>query len=179
MSVNTWYRCITPARLEQLVEEARHDPDAPANYLHPENEGDDYERPEPGLWTERNWLGLHSLLTLDGWAGQPLLGEAIVGGVPIGGDYCYAESPVRYFTAERVRDMAPALQAVKEEALRDSCDPVALSCSERRRRTARRLAGRRFCSSVGNIQQHPQLLPYSTGTRLRRAGLPLLNTRRE
>ncbi len=130
MSVNTWYKCITPALLEQLVEEARHDPDAPANYLHPENEGDDYERPEPGLWTERNWLGLHSLLTYDKWAKQPLLGDAITGGTPIGRDYCYADSPVRYFTAEQVRDIAPALQSVQEEVLRDSCDPVALNAAE-------------------------------------------------
>jgi hypothetical protein len=130
MSVNTWYRCITPALLEQLVEEARHDPDAPANYLHPENEGEDYERPEPGLWTARNWYGLHSLLTFGKWAEQPLLGEAIAGGTPIGWDYCYADSPVRYFTATQVRDIAPVLQAVQEDALRDSCDPVALNAAD-------------------------------------------------
>jgi len=129
MSVNTWYLCIMPARLEQLVQEAQQDPDAPANYIHPEDEDEDYERPEPGLWTERNWLGLHSLLTSGEWAKQPLLGEAITGGTPIGGDYGYVDSPVRCFTAEQVGDIASALRWVDEEALRASCDPTLLNAT--------------------------------------------------
>lgn len=127
MSVNTWYKCISPARLIQLKYDAQFDLDAPANYLHPEDEDEEYERPEPGLWTERSWEGLHSLLTFGKWAEQPLLGDSIVGGTPIGEDYCYEGSPVRYFTAEEAREIAFALQEVAEEALRESFDPVALN----------------------------------------------------
>jgi hypothetical protein len=129
MSINTWYRCIYRERLDELVRQAEHDPDAPANYIHPEAGDDEYGRPEPSLWTERNWLGLHSLLTFGAWAEQPLLGAAIAGGTPIGGDYCYADSPVRYFTVEQVREIATALQAVKEEALQRSCDPEELNAA--------------------------------------------------
>lgn len=130
MSVNTWYKCILPERLEQLVSEARRDPEAAANYLHPEGEDDEYERPEPGLWTERNWLGLHSLLTFGEWAKQPLLGAAITGGTPIGDGYCYSDAPVRYFTVEQVRQIALALQLVDREALHCTCDPAALNAAQ-------------------------------------------------
>jgi len=129
VSVNTWYRCIAPERLERLIIEARDDPDAPANFLHPDGKDDEYVRPEPELWTERTWLGLHSLLTFGEWAKQPLLGAAISGGTPIGGDYCYPDSPVRYLTAEQVREIASALQSVTEEALCRSYDPAALNAS--------------------------------------------------
>jgi hypothetical protein len=129
MSVNTWYQCISPERLDQLISEARLDRDAPAKYLNPDDEDEEYERPEPNLWTESNWLGLHSLLTFGEWAKQPLLGAAIAGGTPIGGDYCYAGSPVRYFLAGQVREIATALQSVVEEPLRRSCDPVVLNAA--------------------------------------------------
>lgn len=129
MSVNTWYRCISPERLDQLIIEAQADMEAAANYLHPDGEEDEYERPEPGLGTERNWLGLHSLLTCGEWAKQPLLGAAITGGTPLGGGYCYPDSPVRYFTAEQVGEIAIALQSVTEEALCRTCDPAALNAA--------------------------------------------------
>jgi hypothetical protein len=122
MSINTWYLCIDPERLQRLIEETRRDPDAPAKYIHPPELPDDYEHPEPSLWTERNWLGLHSLLTFGDWANQPFLGAAIGGGTRFGRDYCYRDEPVRYLWRSEVVVIAEALAGVSEEALRRTCD---------------------------------------------------------
>jgi hypothetical protein len=129
VSVNTWYQCITPERLEQLLDDNRFDRDAPAKYLDSENENDRFGKREPRLWTERNWLGLYSLLTFGEWAEQPLLGQSIAGGTPIGNPFCYDDSPVRYFRMEQVHAIAAALQEVKEEALRRTCDPAVLNAA--------------------------------------------------
>src|SRR5438128_9359 len=106
VSVNTAYRCITPERLEFLIEEARSNPIAPARFVRPEI---GQARTEPKLWIERNWLGLHSLLTFGEWAERPLLGDAIAGGMPTGADYIYEDAPVRYFRREQVHAIAAEL----------------------------------------------------------------------
>ncbi|MGC4046551.1 MAG: YfbM family protein [Armatimonas sp.] len=130
MAINTWYRCISPENLTQLMQASRLHPEAPAEYLDSgfNDDSNEMKRPEPRLWTERNWLGLHSLLTFGEWAQYPLLGTSISGGTPIGGDYCYY-GPVRYFTEEEVRNIASALEKVEEATLRSSFDPDALNAA--------------------------------------------------
>lgn len=127
MAINTWYQRISPRDLKQLIQDSYSNPDAPTQYLHPEldDERTKEQRIEPMLWTERNSLGLHSLLTFGEWAKCPLLGASISGGTPIGGDYSY--EPVRYFTQKEVGDIASALETVKETALSNSFDPGALN----------------------------------------------------
>jgi hypothetical protein len=114
MSVNTWYRCIFPERLEQLIEEAEEDPEAVEIYLHPDDEDEDADPKEPHLWTERNWVGVLNLLSVGKWAEEPLLRESITGGTPIGGDLCYHDSPGRYLRVAEVKAIAAALQTVEE-----------------------------------------------------------------
>jgi|SRR5579871_2363474 len=128
MSINMWYECISQERLDRLIAETWEDRAAVERYLLREGE-ERYEKQPPKLWTERNWQGLHSLLTWGEWANQPLLGTAILGGKPFGWGYCYSDEPARYFTAEQVREIADALQMVEEDALRRSCDSVALNAA--------------------------------------------------
>ncbi len=124
MSINTYYQYITPYRLDLLIWNTSDDREAPARYIRSEGKDDDYDRPEPGIWTERNWVCLHALLTFGKWAEQPLLGESIAGGMPVGTGFQYAS--VRYLTAKQFSEIATALGAVEEEALRASCDPAVL-----------------------------------------------------
>jgi hypothetical protein len=126
MSINMHYQCILRERLDRLVKEVWDDPAVVERYVLREGE-ERWEKPDPTLWTEANWVGLHSLLIWGEWANQPLLGAAILGGTPIGWGYCYSDEPVRYFTVEQVREVAAALQTVQEDALRRSCDPAALN----------------------------------------------------
>lgn len=125
MSITAWYACLFPARLELLLEEARCDPDAVEAFLFPEERS--FEPPPPELMIERNWEGLHSLLSFDQWKANPLLADAVLGGTEIGADLC--DGPTRYFTLEQVREIALALQGVSEEALRRSFDPAALNAA--------------------------------------------------
>jgi hypothetical protein len=128
MSINLCYECISPERLDRLVQEVRDDPTVVEKYLRREGE-ERYEKQPPRLWTERNWQALHSLLTWGEWADQPMLGAAILGGKPIGWGYCYSDEPARYFTVEQVHEIAAILQTVDEEALRRSYDPAAFNAA--------------------------------------------------
>jgi len=130
MSVNTWYQCIPTGVLENLIEKAVDDPYAPESYLFPEDEDEDFERPEPHLWTEKNWPFLLEVLTFGRWAEQPLLAEAIDGGIAWGRDESYGESHVRYFKAETVAEISTALAGVAWDELQASCDPATPNVAE-------------------------------------------------
>ncbi len=125
MSITAWYTCVSPARLERLLVEVRGNPYAFEAFLFPEERS--FEPPPPELMIDRNWEGLHSLLSFGRWKANPLLADAVLGGTKIGADVCCG--PARYLTLEQVRKIAYALQGVSEEALRSSCDPVALNAA--------------------------------------------------
>lgn len=125
MSITAWYTCLPPARLELLLEEVRRDSYAVEAFLLPDERLIDLSPPE--LMIERNWQGLHSLLSFGRWKAMPLLADAILGGRKIGADLCYG--PARYLTVEQVQDIGRALQSVSEEELRSSFDPAALNAA--------------------------------------------------
>jgi len=125
MSITAYYTCLSPARLELLLEEVRRDPYAVKAFLLPEERL--FEPAPPELMIERNWQGLHSLLSFGRWKANPLLADAVLGGTKIGVDLC--DGPARYLMLEQVREIARALQSVSEEELRSSFDPAALNAA--------------------------------------------------
>ena len=81
--------------------------------------------PPPALWTDRNWRGLHSLLSFGRWREQPHLAAALLGGADLHPSGFYGS--VRYLKLPEVREIAAALQTVTEKELQDSFDPETLN----------------------------------------------------
>ena len=63
-----------------------------------------------GLSLEKSWHSLHYLLTGKAEEAPPPLGNAILGGMPIGDQMGYG--PARFLTPEQVREVSLALNAV-------------------------------------------------------------------
>ncbi len=129
MSVNTWYQCVTPEKLNELLVLSESDPKAFGNYLCPEDydEDEDEENPlelsEPHLWTEKNWYLLDLLFRVTKLEEQPWLLASISGGTPVGDGYCYEDEPVRYLRPEEIPPIAEALQTVEADELRKDFEP--------------------------------------------------------
>lgn len=74
---------------------------------------------------DKMWQPAHFLLTGDPWNPSGPLGAAVMGGTGVGEDYGYG--PARLLTAAQVREVAAALDAVRDDELRASFDPAAFA----------------------------------------------------
>ena len=77
---------------------------------------------------DKAWHGIHYLLTGSAWEIPPGVGEAVLGGEPIGEDAGYG--PPRLLGADRVQVVAAALREVTAETLGVRFDPGALLAAE-------------------------------------------------
>jgi hypothetical protein len=76
------------------------------------------------VYLDKAWHGLHFLLTGTAYDANSILGQAILGGRPIGEDQGYG--PMRVVSPEQVKDIAAALSKVTPEELSARYDPPAL-----------------------------------------------------
>src|SRR5690242_9065614 len=74
---------------------------------------------------EKEWHGIHFLLTGDPWSTAGPYGQVILGGREIGPDLGYG--PARLLTAEQVKDIAERLQAMPAETLRARYDATSFT----------------------------------------------------
>jgi hypothetical protein len=82
---------------------------------------------EEGLSLEKSWHSLHYLLTGTAEEAPAPLGNAILGGVPIGDDLGYG--PARFLTPDQVHEVAAALSKVTREELVRRFDLDAMSAA--------------------------------------------------
>jgi hypothetical protein len=83
---------------------------------------------EEGLRLEKSWHSLHYLLTGSAGAAAPPLGNAVLGGTPIGGDLGYG--PARVLDSEQVREVASALAGLSMDDLARRFDLRAMSAAK-------------------------------------------------
>jgi hypothetical protein len=77
---------------------------------------------------EKAWHGLHYLLAATKWEATEPPGNAVLGGLPIGGDLGYG--PARLMASDEVARTANALGALSAEAVRSRFDPEAMTKAE-------------------------------------------------
>jgi len=82
------------------------------------------EMDEKRLDLGKSWHLLHYLLTGSADSAPPPLGNAILGGTPIGPDLGYG--PARFLTPRQVAEVAEALAAIEPAELTQRFDPVAI-----------------------------------------------------
>ena len=82
---------------------------------------------DEGLSLEKSWHSLHYLLTGKTEEAPPPLGNAILGGSPLGGDLGYG--PARFLSPEQVREVAAALSEVTPQDLAQHFDLDAMSAA--------------------------------------------------
>lgn len=75
------------------------------------------------LYLAKAWHGIHFLLTGTQYEAKTVLGQALMGGRPIGKDQGYG--PMRVLSPEQVRAIAEALSKVTPEELSARYDPQA------------------------------------------------------
>ncbi|MEZ5098139.1 MAG: DUF1877 family protein [Nocardioides sp.] len=103
------------------VHRLRDDPDAAWDLLDDPDPGDDV------VHLNKEWHGVHWLLTGTAWdAGGPL-GQVILGGEEFGEDGGYG--PPRLLAPADVADLAAALRTLRRDELRSGFDPAALSAA--------------------------------------------------
>ena len=73
---------------------------------------------------DKAWHGLHYLLTNSAWDSESTLGQALMGGTPIGKDRGYG--PLRLLQPDQVRDVADALGQLSRDMLARRFDPAAM-----------------------------------------------------
>jgi hypothetical protein len=97
------------------------------DYLYPEDES---EHPaERRHDVGEAWHAIHYLLNGSAWEGEPPRFNAVLGGEPIGDDDL-GNGPVRFLTADEVRDVADALEDVPVFVLMERFDPDLLDEAE-------------------------------------------------
>jgi hypothetical protein len=117
-------RRLTAAECKAVLD----DPDTVDTLLYDDLDDEDAEMPEPELDLDKSWHGIHYLLTGTAWEIGPGAGEAILGGEPIGADNGYG--PARLLSAESVRAISAALNALDVETLRARFDPGAMAAAD-------------------------------------------------
>ncbi len=85
-------------------------------------------KPPAGMEMDKEWHGIHFLLTGSAWSTQGPYGQVILGGKEIGPDLGYG--PARFLTAEQVKEIAERLRGVTEDQLRRRYDPVKMTEAE-------------------------------------------------
>ena len=102
------YRRVSPSQLAALCD----DPESIRDFLYPPADND-----PPGAFdVDRAWHAIHFLLNGDAWGGEPPLGNAVLGGRPLG-DIDVGYGPARYLTADEVAETADALEQVSSDKL--------------------------------------------------------------
>ena len=104
------------------------DPAVVTGLLFGDLDDDDAEMPEPELDLDKSWHGLHYLLTGTDWEVGEGAGAAILGGEAIGEDGGYG--PARLVSAEAVRGIVEALDAIDAETLRARFDLDAMAAAD-------------------------------------------------
>ncbi len=123
MSMSGEYLRVTPDELARL----RASTTSIVDYLYPE---DEHEHPtERRLDVGKSWHAIHYLLNGVPWEGEPPRLNAVLGGEPIGDDDL-GYGPVRFLTAEEVRDVADALEDAPVFVLLENFDHEALTNAE-------------------------------------------------
>lgn len=84
----------------------------------------DEEPGEAGLCLDESWHILHYLITGGAREASLPLGNAILGGTPIGDDMGYG--PARYLDPQQVREVAGALSRINPEELVERFDPAVM-----------------------------------------------------
>jgi len=84
-----------------------------------------FRRKDEGtVYLDKAWHGLHFLLTGTAYDAKSVLGQAIMGGRPIGKDQGYG--PMRLVSPEQVKAISEALAQVTPEDLTARYDPITL-----------------------------------------------------
>ncbi|MEW6688555.1 MAG: YfbM family protein [Pseudomonadota bacterium] len=81
-----------------------------------------------GLHMDKEWHGIHYLLTGDPWSTKGPYGQVILGGKEIGPDLGYG--PARVLSTSQVAEIASTLKSLSEEQLRKRYDPAAMTKAE-------------------------------------------------
>lgn len=123
MSMIGAYLRVTPDELAKLQASST----SIVDHLYPENE--DEQPAERRLDVDKAWHAIHYLLNGSAWEGELPRFNAVLGGEPIGDDDL-GYGPVRFLTADEVRDVADALEDVPVFVLLESFDPEALNEAE-------------------------------------------------
>lgn len=123
MSMIGEYLRVRPDELARLRASA----DSIVDYLYPEDEDD--LPPERRLDVDKAWHAIHFLLNGSPWEGELPRFNAVLGGEPIGDDDL-GYGPVRFLTADEVRDVADALEDAPVFVLLESFDHEAMNGAE-------------------------------------------------
>lgn len=129
MNINLHYQSVAPEVIDQLIREARDNPDVVSRYLYPHPSEVSYSLLGPRLSLERNWSTLYSILDQGWWQRFPRCCEAMLGGAPVGWHVCYAEEPARYMRVEQIKEIAVALSEVTDTVLHDEMNYFTLFLS--------------------------------------------------
>lgn len=82
-------------------------------------------RSAPRLDIDKAWHGIHFLLTGEVSTATPPLGDAVMGGTPVGEDEGYG--PARLLSAEQVKAVAEALKPLTREIVAARFDAEAMA----------------------------------------------------
>lgn len=110
------FAAVNPQTLEDLVS----NPEGLVAYLFPEED----DEPPNSIDIEKSWHGMHYMLAGASYGGEGPLALAVLGGEPIGEDLGYG--PARFLTADQVKAVAAALDALGEEGFRSRYAPQAM-----------------------------------------------------
>ncbi|AFY62295.1 YfbM family protein [Synechococcus sp. PCC 6312] len=104
-----------PGLLEGLIEEATETPEIKELS----------EAAAVALDIDKDWHGLHYLLTGQAWESPGVLGQVILGGQEVGEDLGYGAA--RLLLPEQVRGVAEALRVLSPDELMGKFDPAGLN----------------------------------------------------
>jgi hypothetical protein len=117
MSMIGYLRLVSESVVDGL---AHFDDEEIAEYLFPDDESSDET-----LDIDKAWHAVHFLLCGSADPGPSTFASAILGGDPVGPDLGYG--PTRYLSAERVREVAAALETIGRSELEKRYDADALN----------------------------------------------------
>lgn len=122
MSMIGNYRRLTPTALNDLLAEPR----TVRDVLYGKRTA---ETPDRHLSIETAWHAIHYLLNGDAWGGTGPLGQAALGGSPVG-DEDLGYGPARFLVPREVIEVSRALDGVSPDDLWARFDPEALREAE-------------------------------------------------
>lgn len=82
---------------------------------------------DASLRMDKEWHGIHFLLTGDAWSTDGEYCSIVFGGTEIGPDISYG--PARMLTAQQVADIASKLQALSLDDLRSRFNPAEMTAA--------------------------------------------------
>lgn len=88
-----------------------------------------FESPhDVALEMDKEWHGIHYLLTGEPWSAQGILGQVVLGGTEFGSDIGYG--PARYLSPRQVSEIAAALKNLSIEQFKSRYAPKAMMKAE-------------------------------------------------